>query len=172
MGFFDKLTGVKTGEKKEEKKPNPPKAKASKRAGEKKKVEKPEVKSEIKEESKKITPPAETKTGGQLTIDVYETDGDFVIQSTIAGIKAEDLDISVEDELVTIRGTRQKTAEGEGKNYFYQECYWGEFSRQVILPEEVDGSRAEAAVKNGVLTLRIPKIRKVKKKKIVAKQEE
>jgi HSP20 family protein len=110
----------------------------------------------------------------QLSIDVYETEDNFVIQSTIAGVKAEDLDISIEDDLVTIRGARQHQEESTGKNYFYQECYWGGFSRQVILPEEVEGSLAQAKVKDGILTLTIPKSKRTqkKKRKISIKQEE
>ena len=109
---------------------------------------------------------------GELAIDVYETDGDFVIQSTIAGVKAEDLDITIENDIVTIRGSREKQVTEEEKKYYYQECYWGAFSRQVILPEEVDGSKAEAAIKEGVLTLRIPKAKKIQKRKVSIKQEE
>lgn len=112
------------------------------------------------------------KVEGQLSIDVYETDKDFIIQSTIAGVKTEDLDISIDNDIVTIRGNRRRTEEKEIKNYFYQECYWGSFSRQLILPEEVDEKRAKATMKDGVLTLRIPKIGKEKRKKITVKGEE
>ena len=114
----------------------------------------------------------EPQTEGELAIDVFETDDDIVIQSTIGGIKPEDLDISVENDLVTIRGSRERSAEKEGKKYFYQECYWGSFMRQVILPEEVDGTRAKATIKNGVLTLTMPKLHRKKKRKIMVKPEE
>lgn len=109
---------------------------------------------------------------GQLAIDVFETDETLVIQSTIAGIKAEDLDISIENDMLTIRGKRERPGNGEKKSYFYQECYWGPFSRQVILPEEVDASQAEAILKDGVLTLKIPKIKRSQKKKIIVKEED
>ncbi|MFH1841310.1 MAG: Hsp20/alpha crystallin family protein [Candidatus Nealsonbacteria bacterium] len=114
----------------------------------------------------------EESSEGELAIDVYETKDEIIVQSTIAGIKAEDLDISIENDLVTIRGSRQKQKEDSGENYLYQECYWGAFSRQVILPEEVDGSKAQAKIKDGVLTLRIPKIQSKKKRKITVKSEE
>lgn len=114
----------------------------------------------------------ESEFEGELAIDVYETDGDFVVQSTIAGVKAGDLDITIENDIVTIRGSREKQTTQEGKKYYYQECYWGSFSRQVILPQEVDGSKAEASIKDGVLTLKIPKIIKIQKRKIAIKQEE
>jgi len=107
---------------------------------------------------------------GELAVDVYQTDGEIVIQSTIAGVKPENLDISIEDDQVLIKGNREKPAEEDEINYFYQECYWGLFSRQIILPEETDPSRAEAAMKEGVLTIRIPKIERKKKRKIVVKE--
>jgi HSP20 family protein len=68
--------------------------------------------------------------------------------------------------MVTIKGSRAEQTEESGKKYYYQECYWGSFSRQIILPEEVDSGKAEAAMKDGILTLRIPKIHKVQKKKV------
>lgn len=106
---------------------------------------------------------------GQLAIDVYQTNGELIIQSAIAGIKPEELDISIEGDVVTIKGIREKPNGNEEKNYFYQECYWGPFSRELILPEEVDPSRAEAEMKEGILTIKIPKIQRLKKRKIAIK---
>ena len=103
---------------------------------------------------------------GELAVDVYETDDEIVIQATIAGVNPDDLDVAIENDEVTITGERMNTEEKEGKNYFYQECYWGAFSRQIILPSEVDGSRAEANMKNGVFTLKIPKVERKKLRKI------
>ena len=107
---------------------------------------------------------------GELAVDFYETDEEFIVRSTIAGVKAEDLDVSIENGTLTIKGERQKCEEEKAKNYFYQECYWGSFLRQIILPEEVDGSKIEAAVKDGVLTVKIPKAQKKKRNKITIKQ--
>lgn len=103
---------------------------------------------------------------GQLAIDVYETPSEIVVKSTIAGAKPEDLDIGIEDSTVNIRGSRHNEEKVKGENYLYQECYWGTFSRSIILPTEVDSDKAEASLKDGVLTLRIPKVVKVKEKKI------
>jgi HSP20 family protein len=103
---------------------------------------------------------------GQLTIDVYQTDNDIVIKSTIAGVKPEDLDVSINNDMVTIRGERKNDEKVEGENYYYQECYWGTFSRSVILPVEVIADKAEAAMKNGILTLRLPKADTTKTKRI------
>ncbi|MDD5489327.1 MAG: Hsp20/alpha crystallin family protein [Candidatus Moranbacteria bacterium] len=103
---------------------------------------------------------------GQLTIDVYQTDNDIVIKSTIAGVKPEDLDVSINNDMVTIRGERKNDEKVEGENYYYQECYWGTFSRSVILPVEVLADKAEASMKNGILTLRLPKADTTKTKRI------
>jgi len=102
---------------------------------------------------------------GQLAIDVYQTETELVIQSAIAGVKPEDLDISMERDILTIKGSRQKPFEESG-DYFTQECYWGSFSREVILPVEVDPGRAEAIMKNGILIIRIPKLLREKKRQI------
>jgi len=159
----------------EEKKEVPKeKAKAKKKA----KVEvakNPEPKAEPKKEFKPLKleqDDSSSKEEGQLAIDVYETENDIVVQSTIGGIKAEDLDISIEDDMVTIRGSRENKIEKEGKKYFYQECYWGAFMRKLILPEEVDASKSKAVIKEGILTLSMPKIHRKTKKKITVEREE
>ena len=178
MGFFDKLKREVEGTE-ETPTPELPKEKAGKKKEAKSKPKKLKVKPAEQPQKaasrEEILAPAgreETDFEGELAIDVYETDGDFVIKSTIAGVKADDLDIAIENDIVTIRGSRQKQTIEEAKKYYYQECYWGAFSRQVILPEEVNGSKAEAAIKDGILTLKIPKIAKVQKRKIAIKQEE
>jgi HSP20 family protein len=103
---------------------------------------------------------------GQLTIDVYQTDNEIVIKSTIAGVKPEDLDVTINNDMVTIRGDRKNEEVIESENYYYQECYWGTFSRSVILPVEVIADKAEAAMKNGILTIRLLKADTTKSKKI------
>ena len=104
---------------------------------------------------------------GQLAVDVYETSSDFVVSAAIAGISAEDIDILIEKDMLVIKGERPNPQESEEKNYFYQECYWGPFSRKVILPEGIDISRAEASIDKGILMIRIPKILTNKKRKII-----
>lgn len=170
MGFFDKLKigGEEKKVKKETALKTTVKTKPVKK-NEKEEIGVVEEKVEKKEKLPKKS--EESDFEGELAIDVYETGADFVIQSTIAGIKAEDLDITIENDIVTVRGSREKQTSEETKKYYYQECYWGAFSRQVILPEEVDGSKAEAVIKDGVLTLKIPKVIKVQKRKIVIKQD-
>lgn len=111
------------------------------------------------------------ETDGQLAIDVYQTKSFFVVQSPVAGIKSEDLDISVENDFLIIKGKREKTEEIQEKDYFYQECYWGSFSRKVSLPEDLDSSKIKASLKKGILTVKIPKITQ-KAKKITIQEEE
>ena len=103
---------------------------------------------------------------GSLTVDVYRHDGDIVIQSTIAGATSSDLDISILNDMVTIKGNRQPEARVASHDFYYQELYWGPFSRTIILPEEVDADSAKAAMKNGILTIRLPTLEKAKTKKL------
>ena len=103
---------------------------------------------------------------GELAVDVYQVGDEIIIQSTVAGVSPDDLDVGIENDIVTITGERKNPTEGEDKQYFTQECYWGPFSRQVILPEEVDSLRAEAVIKDGIFILRIPKMQRQRIKKI------
>jgi len=100
---------------------------------------------------------------GQLTVDIFQADDYIVIQSTIAGVARKDIDISITDDMVTIRGERKKDPQIKVANYFYEEVFYGLFSRSVILPEEVDPDGATASIKNGVLTIKLPKKLKTKK---------
>lgn len=110
-----------------------------------------------------------TDAEGQLTIDVYQTDEDIVIKSTIAGVRPEDLDVNINNDMVTIRGERKQEEEVDQENYYYQECYWGPFSRSVILPVEIIAEKAEATMKNGILTIRLPKADTTKTRKIMVR---
>jgi len=103
---------------------------------------------------------------GQLTIDVYQTESDIVIKSTIAGVKPEDLDVSINNDMITIRGERKQDEQITPENYYYQECYWGSFSRSVILPIDIVPDKVEASMKNGILTIRMPKANNTRTKKI------
>lgn len=101
---------------------------------------------------------------GQLTIDVYQTANDIVIKSTIAGVKPEDLDVSINNDMLTIKGNRRNEAKVKTEDYYYQECYWGPFSRSVILPVDVESENIKAELKNGILTIILPKASKSKTK--------
>lgn len=109
---------------------------------------------------------ARQESEGQLTIDVFQTEDDVVIQSTIAGVSDKDLDISVTNDMVTIKGARAPEQKIKPSDYYYQELYWGAFSRSIILPVDVDADSAKASMKNGILTIRLPKLDSIKTKKI------
>lgn len=103
---------------------------------------------------------------GQLAVDVYQTKENVVIKAPIAGVTAENLDISISEEVVTIRGERVEEKEVDREHYYVQECYWGSFSRSVILPTSTVAEKANASLKDGVLTITIPKLAQDKVKKI------
>lgn len=109
---------------------------------------------------------------GELALDVYEDQDNLIIKSTIAGVKPEDLDIALSDDEITISGQRQKSGEISEENYYYQECYWGSFSRTLKLPLEVDADEAQADLKDGILIITIPKASKTKVKKVRVRGEE
>lgn len=114
---------------------------------------------------------AADESEGQLTIDVYQTPTDIVVESAVAGVKPEDIDINVTNDSVTIKGSRRREKEVKDDDYFYQECYWGRFARSVVLPQEVDPENAEVTFKNGILTVRMPKLNRKKSKKLKIKIE-
>ncbi|MCX6800254.1 MAG: Hsp20/alpha crystallin family protein [Candidatus Falkowbacteria bacterium] len=95
---------------------------------------------------------------GQLAIDVYETKNSFVVCSTIAGAKAENIEISINNDMLTIKGERakKKIDHRETINYLYQECFWGKFSRSIILPKEVRSDKIKADFEDGILTITLP----------------
>ncbi len=93
---------------------------------------------------------------GQLSLDVLRDGEDLVIRSTVAGAKPENLDITIHGDLLTIRGKREQEKEVAEDDWYYRECYWGGFSRSVVLPFEVASDSAKASLKNGVLEIRIP----------------
>ena len=110
---------------------------------------------------------------GELAIDAFETDKEIVIQSPIGGISAKDINIAVEDGMLIIKGKRSKPRlASQNIKYFYQECFWGPFSKRIILPEEIDIKKAKASIKNGVLTLKIPKLKPKIRAQIEVVEEE
>lgn len=107
---------------------------------------------------------------GQLSVDVYETEDSIIVISAIAGVEADAIDISVNNDVLTIRGHRQheKVVE-QDHQYYFQECYWGGFSRSIILPTEVQADKVEATMKNGILKIVLPKSNKSKTVKVKVK---
>src|SRR5665213_1203629 len=102
---------------------------------------------------------------GQLAVDVYETKEKLVVKGRVAGVNRSDLDVSISDNTLSIRGTLSAN-EDDLENYFVQECYWGEFSRSIALPAPVKEEEIVAALKDGVLTISFTKVKQDTVKKI------
>lgn len=105
---------------------------------------------------------ADGEPEGQLTVDVYQTANDIVVESAIAGVAADDIDVNVTTDSISIRGSRKREKTVRDEDYLYQECYWGKFGRSIILPQEVDPEGAQVKFKNGILTVTLPKANKKK----------
>lgn len=108
---------------------------------------------------------------GQLTVDVYQTPNDIVVESAIAGVAPDDIDVNVTSDSISIRGARKREKTVREEDYLYQECYWGKFGRSIILPQEVDPESAEVKFKNGILTVTLPKANKKKTRKLKVRLE-
>jgi len=103
---------------------------------------------------------------GQLAVDVYETKEKLVVKGRVAGVNKSELDVSISDNTLTVRGTLSAGNEDNVENYFLQECYWGEFSRSIVLPVPVKEDEIEALLKDGVLTISFAKQKQDTVKKI------
>ncbi len=106
---------------------------------------------------------------GQLTVDVYQNGNEIVLQTMVAGVAPENLNISITRDMVTIKGRRDAPSNISNENYFNKELYWGSFSRTVLLPQEIEPEEAEATQRHGLLTLRLPKVDKEKVREIKVK---
>jgi HSP20 family protein len=114
-------------------------------------------------------PVHEEEGSGELAIDVYQTPNEIILKALVAGVRPEDLDISITRDMVDIRGKRIEQKEVQEDDFFYRELYWGSFTRTVLLPQEVDVDSAEAVEKHGLLTIRLPKINKDRQAKVKVK---
>ncbi len=103
---------------------------------------------------------------GQLAVDVYETREKLVVKGRVAGVNKSELEVSIADNTLSIRGTLSAGNEDDVENYFVQECYWGEFSRSITLPVPVKEDDIEAVLKDGVLTVSFNKVKQDTVKKI------
>lgn len=124
---------------------------------------------EDEEEANKPSIFEESEEEGELTVDVYQTPSEIIIKTMVAGVKPDDLDVSITRDSVTIHGERQEDRTVTEEDYFHQELYWGSFSRTVILPEEVDVDGAEASEKYGMLILTLPKLDKNRQTRLKVK---
>ncbi len=99
----------------------------------------------------------------ELAVDVYQTPTDIIVQTMVAGVRPEDLELSIARDMLTIRGNREEHRNIDEENYFTKELYWGKFSRTISLPQEVEPEEVDATEKNGLLTVKIKKVDKEKK---------
>lgn len=125
--------------------------------------------STTKNKADKAMTTATDDNDGQLTVDVYQTPNEIIIETMISAVKPDDLDISITREMVTIRGTRERGRTVEEDQYFFRELYWGSFSRTILLPQEIEPELADAKEKNGLLTIILPKVNKDKLHKLRVK---
>lgn len=105
----------------------------------------------------------------ELTVDVYQTPTEIIVQTMIAGVKPEDLELTITRDMLTIRGKREESRVIDEENYFTKELYWGSFSRTILLPQEVEPEETEAIEKHGLLTVRLEKIDKEKRTNVKVK---
>ena len=132
------------------------------------------TKSHSHKDSKAVAPTEqawaqEESTDGELAVDVYQTADEVIIKTMVAGVHPDDLDISITRDMVTIKGTREATHEVSDDSFFFKELYWGTFSRTILLPQEVEVEEAEASEKNGLLTIKLPKVDKGRQTKLKVK---
>ena len=106
---------------------------------------------------------------GELSVDVYQTGTEIIIEAMVAGVKPEDLHLSITRDMVTIKGRRDGTTQVTHDDYFYKELYWGSFTRTILLPHEVVIEEAEAVEKHGLLIIRLPKLDKARQTKLKVK---
>lgn len=106
---------------------------------------------------------------GELSVDVYQTQTEIIIEAMVAGVKPEDLHLSITRDMVTIKGRREANGQIADDDYFYRELYWGNFSRTILLPHEIEIEEAEAVEKHGLLIIRMPKVDKARQAKIKVK---
>lgn len=106
------------------------------------------------------------KKDGELAVDIYETEDDIVIMAPLGGVGRDEIEIITEKDMVIIKGARERKENDEIKGFYANECFFGSFCREIILPEETDPSRIKANLENGVLTIKAPKIEREKRRKI------
>ena len=104
-------------------------------------------------------------------VDIFDDGDNIVIQAIVGGVRDEDLDVQVTDDAVTIKGSRERHQEIEERNFYYRELYWGSFTRSIILPQEIISDEADATVKKGLLTVKLPKRDRNRSQKVRVKSD-
>jgi HSP20 family protein len=106
---------------------------------------------------------------GQLPVDVHQTAGDIIIRAFVAGVRPDELSISISRDMVEIEGSRMERDQVPGNDYFTRELFWGSFSRTIMLPQEIDVEASSATAKDGLLTIILPRLDKAKQTKLRVK---
>jgi len=106
---------------------------------------------------------------GNLAMDMYQTDNEVVVKAMLPGVNPEEVDISITNDVLTIKGEHKEEQETKGENYLHREIQYGMFNRSMPIPVDVQSDKAEATFENGLLTLTLPKAEKVKPKQIKIK---
>ncbi len=102
---------------------------------------------------------------GKLIVDILQTTEHLIVLAPLAGVEVESIDLYIQNDLLTIKGKRINPIKDEDVvEYYYQECFWGNFSRTIILPFEVKTDLVEAEYKNGLLLVKIPKPKNIDNK--------
>jgi len=114
-------------------------------------------------------PKWEEEVDAELTVDVYQTPTDIIVQTMVAGVQPDNLSLTITRDMITIKGKREENQSIDRDNYYVQELYWGSFSRTISLPEEVDPEEAEAIEKHGLLIIKLPKLDKNRETKLKIK---
>ncbi len=109
------------------------------------------------------------KVASTPLVDMYQTDDDIVIKATLPGFAKDDVDITLTDNVLTLRGNVEKEEKNEGKSYYIREQSYTNFERSLRLPVDVELEKAEALFKDGILTITLPKAEAVKPKSIMIK---
>ena len=106
---------------------------------------------------------------GQLPVDVHQTSGDIIVRAFVAGVRPDELNISISRDMVEIEGSRMEREQVAGSDFFTRELFWGSFSRAITLPQEVDVEASSATAKDGLLTIILPKLDKARQTKLRVK---
>ncbi len=110
--------------------------------------------------------PEPARSEGHLPVDMYQTPTDIIIRSFVAGVRADELNVSISRDMVVIEGSREERSDITGSDYFSQELFWGSFSRSITLPQEVDVENCTASAKDGLLTITLPKLDRARQTKL------
>lgn len=106
---------------------------------------------------------------GQLPVDVYQTANEIIIRTFVAGVRPDEMNVSISRDMVEIEGSREERDQVAGPDYFSQELFWGSFARTIHLPQEVDVDASTASSKDGLLTIVLPRLDKTRQTKLRVK---